>query len=630
MLQKKQNNYRSDIDGLRAVAVIAVIFFHLHIPGFNGGYTGVDVFFVISGYLITGMIFNEIQEKRFSLKEFYIRRIRRLVPALLTTLTVTSLLVFFTLKPVEMRSFASSLVFQSVSMQNLFFLSEGEYFLGSDLKPLLHTWSLAVEEQYYFFWPLILLLICRYSFNFQLLSITVIIFSSFVISLVLMGLSPKASFFLLPSRAWELCFGGLFALLETRDSIRRQLTYEIRTTIGILGMLLVCFSFFYFSASTPFPGYAALIPVVGTVFLLASGVGSQTVLHRVLSLRPLVLIGLISYPMYLWHWPIIVMLRQFEVGLTYWVDFFVIILTVTLSAVTYRYIESPIRSRKWFPSATRLLYFAAAGFAVITLFGIHTWVTEGAAYRYSTIARNFLTAPFAAQTSRCGIIFKVLNPRKQACALIANTRASNRVLLWGNSHADHWSGLFADLAIESGSAFYLNARNCRATPDSEFCGENIQNEIFNFIRTEKISDVVLSSTGYGSYGIPDDVFEKNMNELVRVLSEVAVRVWLVIDVPIGVELNPVAAFLKNPSLPQLGAISINKYLITKKRELDFFNSLSHSYSNVNVIDPSLSLCDTEYCYGGKENEVWYKDSGHLTDAGAKQTRMQFNSIFFAK
>jgi peptidoglycan/LPS O-acetylase OafA/YrhL len=622
-----QTKHRSDIDGLRAIAVIAVIFFHLHVPGFSGGYIGVDVFFVISGYLITGMIFSEIQEKRFSLKNFYIRRIRRLVPALLTTLTATSLLVFFTLKPVEMRSFAASLIFQSVSMQNLFFLSEGEYFLGSDLKPLLHTWSLAVEEQFYLFWPLILLLICRYSFKVYLLSFTVIILSSFVFSLVLMGLSPKASFFLLPSRAWELSLGGLIALLETRDSFRRHLTYGVRTTLGVIGLAIVCFSFVYFSASTPFPGWAALLPVFGTFFLLASGVGSPTVLHRVLSLRPLVLIGLISYPMYLWHWPIIVMLRQFEVSLTLWAALFVILSTVTLSAVTYRYIESPIRSRKWFPSTKWLLYFAAAGFAVLTAFGIHTWLTDGAAYRYSAVARNFLTAPLAAQTSRCGIIFKVLNPRKQACALLANTSTKRRVLLWGNSHADHWSGLFVDLAKESGSAFYLNARNCRATPDSEFCGINIQNEIFNFIRTENISDVVLSSTGYGSYGILDDVFEKNMNDLVRKLAEVRVRVWLVIDVPIGVELNPVAAFLTNPNAPEFGVIKLNKYLKTKKREQDFFYSLSHSYSNVYVVDPSLSLCDSENCYGGKENVIWYKDSGHLTDAGAKQARPQFHPIF---
>jgi peptidoglycan/LPS O-acetylase OafA/YrhL len=625
-----QNKYRQDIDGLRALAVIAVMLYHLHVFGFSGGYIGVDVFFVISGYLITGLIYGDIQERRFSLSGFYIRRIRRLTPALLITLAAVSLLAFIKLKPVEMSSFASSLVFQPLSMQNFLFLSEGEYFLGSNLKPLLHTWSLAVEEQFYFFWPLILLFIHRYSFNIQLLSLSVIMLSSFALNLLFMGLSPKASFFLLPSRAWELGFGGLIAILETRDLFHKVLTHKIRTALGVIGLVMVCFSFFVFSALTPFPGWAALLPVSGTVFLLVSGVGSQTLVGRVLSFRPLVLIGLISYPMYLWHWPIIVMARHFGIALTHWVALAVFIATIALSAFTYRYIEWPIRSKKWLPTTKGLLYFAAGGFAILTVFAFHTLLTEGASYRYAQAARVFLTAPLAARTSRCGIVFKALHPRDQVCAMNENTNSTKRVLLWGNSHADHWSGLFADLANESSSAFYLNARNCRGIPDSEFCGMSVQKEILNFIKVEPITDVVLASTGYGSYGVPDDVYEKNLNALVRQLADIGVRTWLVIDVPGGVALNPIAAFVVNPQAPVLGAITLNEYLKTKKREQDLFISLSLTYSNVNVVDPSLNLCNYENCFGGKDKVVWYKDSGHLTDAGAKAAMSQFQPIFFGK
>jgi peptidoglycan/LPS O-acetylase OafA/YrhL len=260
---KLTDRYRSDIDGLRAVAVVAVILFHLHVGGFSGGYVGVDIFFVISGYLITGLIYGDMQSQQFSIKGFYIRRIRRLAPALLSTLFVVTVFAYFILKPEEMRSFGSSLAFQLGSLQNFFFLSEGEYFLGSDLKPLLHTWSLAVEEQFYLFWPLLLLFIRRRSFKVQILLLTGIIFCSFAVNLALMGLSPKASFFLLPTRAWELASGGLVALLETRALFREMLSHGLRTLLGVVGLAIVCASFFVFTDATWFPGWAALLPVLG-------------------------------------------------------------------------------------------------------------------------------------------------------------------------------------------------------------------------------------------------------------------------------------------------------------------------------------------------------------------------------
>jgi peptidoglycan/LPS O-acetylase OafA/YrhL len=624
------SKYRPDIDGLRAVAVIAVILFHLHVSGFSGGYVGVDIFFVISGYLITGLIYGDMNSQQFTIKGFYIRRIRRLMPALLTTLFAVSVFTYFVLKPEEMRSFGLSLTFQSVSMQNVFFLSEGEYFLGSDLKPLLHTWSLAVEEQFYLFWPLLLLFIRRYSFKAQILMLVVILLCSFAINITFMKLSPKASFFLLPSRAWELSLGGLIALFETRTNFREMLSHRLRSILGVVGLAIVSSSFFIFTAATPFPGWTVLLPVWGAALLLVSGIGSSTVVGRVLSFRPVVFVGLISYPMYLWHWPIIVAMRQFGVAMTPSAILAAILATVALSAATYKYIESPIRSRKWLPTTKLLLSCVAVGIGILTVFGVHTWLTDGASYRYTSVARSLLTAPLSARTSRCGMVFKVLHPRDQVCALHGDTNATRRVLLWGNSHADHWSGLFADLASESGSAFYLNARNCRATPDHEFCGTPVQKAILSFIESERITDVVLASTGYGAYEVPDGVFENNLKNLVKQLAGNRIRTWLVIDVPSGDELSPITAFNANPTAPALGSITLSQYLKTKKRELDLYDSLSHTYGDVHVVDPSRNLCDSEHCFGGKEGVVWYRDSGHLTDAGAKAAREQFQPIFFSK
>ena len=622
------NKYRSDIDGLRAIAVLPVIFFHLHLVGFSGGYVGVDIFFVISGYLITGLIYNEMKKNTFSLKTFYIRRIRRIAPALLILLFTVTVFSFLILKPEELRSFGLSLATQPISGQNIIFFAEGEYFLGSDRKPLLHTWSLAVEEQFYLFWPLLLLGLRKFPFKMQIFIIVTIMTFSFMISLGLMNISPKASFFMLPPRAWELGAGGLIAIFETKTSFRKLLTHHVRTVLGLLGFALIFFSIFSLTSETPFPGFAVLLPVTGTIFLLASGIGSLTFIGKVLSFKPIVLIGLISYPLYLWHWPIISLLHQFKLDLSTPLNiFFIFTVTIFLSVLTYRYIETPIRKKKWIPTTRQLLTVSGIGFLFLTSVGIHLWISGGASYRYPSAARNLLTAPLAARTERCGFIFKVLNPRNQVCTLVEASNATKKILLWGNSHADHWSGLFTDLAQENNSAFYLNARNCRATPDSDFCGNNVQKSILDFITKEKISDVVLSSTGYGSYNLPDEIFEKNLKNIVHKLAEKNVRTWLVIDIPAGDALNPIVAYEKDPNDPKLGSIPLDEFKKVKEREKKLFDSLSGEFTGVRVIDPSINFCNSENCLGGENDVVWYRDSGHISNAGAKNAKEQFMPIF---
>ena len=366
----------------------------------------------------------------------------------------------------------------------------------------------------------------------------------------------------------------------------------------------------------------------GTAFLLVSGIGAPTIIGQFLALPLIVRMGLISYPMYLWHWPLTSLLRQFKLDPTQPLYAAAIILvTIGLAEITYRFVELPIRQRRWLPTTKPLLISSGLAFAVLATFGIHTWVTDGASYRYSPVASALLTSPFAARSNRCGFLFKILHPRDQVCALRSEPAAERRILLWGNSHADMWSGLFMDLAVEHNNALYLNARNCRATPDHDFCSKNIQNAIFDFIDTERITDVVLASTGYGSYGVPDDVFERNFRDVVRKLSESGVRTWLVIDVPSGDSLNPIVAYENNRSAPQLGTIPLSKYLVVKEREQSLLEPLSHTLGNVHIIDPSLDLCDNKNCLGGKGDKPWYRDGGHLTDAGANATRNQFLPIF---
>lgn len=624
----KKSLYRADIDGLRAVAVLSVLLFHLHVTGFTGGYVGVDVFFVISGYLITGLINAEIQSGTFSLKAFYLRRVRRLAPALLAMSVPVAIAAYILLKPEDLRSFGLSLALQFVSLQNVLFLSEGEYFRGADMKPLLHTWTLAVEEQFYLLWPLLLIFLQRFTFKVKMALIVAVMLGSFALNLVFMSLSPKASFLLLPPRAWELGVGGLAALLETKASFRGALSRNVRSGLAFAGLFAVLFSVFRFTSDTAFPGVAALLPVLGTVFLLLSGIGSLTSIGQFFALPFMVRIGLISYPMYLWHWPLTSLLRQFKLDPTQPIYAGAIALaTFVLAELTYRLIELPIRRRRWLPTAKHLLISAGFGFTVLVAFGMHLWATDGAAYRYSPVARSLLTAPMAARSDRCGFVFKALHPRDLVCALSDETVTERRILLWGNSHADMWSGMFIDLAKQAGAALYLNARNCRATTDSDFCGTDVQQSIFNYIISQGITDVVLASTWHGSYNIPDKVFEHQFIDVVDKLSKSGVRTWLVIDVPADNSLDPSVAYQKNPVEPQFGFITLSEYQKQKERQLSLFEPLALNLSNVQIIDPSINLCNETNCLGGLGDKPWYRDPNHLTDAGAQVARTQFLPLF---
>lgn len=624
----KKSLYRADIDGLRAVAVLSVLLFHLHVAGFTGGYVGVDVFFVISGYLITGLINVEIQRGTFSLKTFYLRRVRRLAPALLVMSVPVAIAAYILLKPEDLRSFGLSLALQFVSLQNVLFLSEGEYFRGADMKPLLHTWTLAVEEQFYLLWPLLILFTRKVTFKVKMMLIGAIMLGSFALNLAFMSVSPKASFLLLPSRAWELGAGGLAALLESKVLFRSFLSNKVKAFLAFSGLFAVLFSVFSFTSETPFPGTAALLPVLGAVFLLVSGIGATTIIGRFLALPFIVRMGLISYPMYLWHWPLTSLLRQLKLDPTQPIFAAAIILTtIALAEITYRFVELPIRQRRWLTTTKPLLISTGFGFAVLAAFGVHAWATDGAAYRYPPVARSLLTAPMFARSDRCGFVFKVLHPQASVCTLHGSSTADRRVLLWGNSHADMWSGLFAEMSKERNVSIYLNARNCRATTDSDFCGSKIQQSVLDFIVSEKVTDVVLASTWYGSYAIADEVFERQMKDVVSKLSALGIRTWVVIDVPDSPAFDPLYAYDKNPSNPQYGTVMFSEYSLVKHREQLLFDSLSHEYNNVHIIDTSIDLCNKSVCSGGSGNTPWYRDRDHLTDAGAKAVQAQFVPLF---
>lgn len=620
--------YRADVDGLRAFAVIAVLLFHLGVPGVSGGYVGVDVFFVISGFLITGLVVDELEGGRFSFARFYLRRLRRLGPALFAVTTVTCIAAAWVLLPEDAMSFSASLLAQFASLQNIVFLIEGEYFRGAETKLLLHTWSLAVEEQFYLVWPLALLALSRLGPKRRVVVVAVLIVVSFALNLVLMRVSAKASFFLLPSRAWELLVGGGLALLDRRGSFAslHTPTRHALALVGFTCMLLACA---LFDGGTPFPGVAAVLPVVGgTLFIAAGSGGGAHALTRPFMNPVVVRIGLVSYPLYLWHWPLIA--GAHHLGFSPSAPaaaFAIVVASYALAEATYRFLESPIRHGRALSNTRVLLATAAAFVVVLGAAAIGTRASEGAAFRFSSEARPFLTAPLAAKSDRCGFVFRALHPGREVCPLVEEPTAHRRVLVWGNSHADMWTPLLVDEARAHGTALFLNARNCRPTHDGTACSSRVRDRVLAEVRTLGITDVVLASSWERKKTQTEESLGTEIRAVVALLREARIRVWLVVDSPRGDALDPVVAYRARPDDPVAGSVPRAEHDAARDFERILFSELAHADRQVLVLDPTPFLCDATACPGARDGAVWYRDPHHLTEAGTRAAGPAFDPLF---
>lgn len=364
-------NYRSDIDGLRALAVLPVMLFHAGIPGFSGGFVGVDIFFVISGYLITGILLGELARERFSLVGFYERRARRILPALFLVLLACVPFAWLWMLPDQMRSFGQGLVAVSFFVSNIFLWRESGYFApAAELNPLLHTWSLAVEEQFYLFFPLLLLFMWRYARGLIVSALVALAVASLALSEVGWRIAPDANFYLGPTRAWELLFGALCAWrLKGREQ-------KGQGALAALGLAMILFSILRFDEGTPFPSLYALVPVAGTALIILFS-APTTKTHRLLSQRAFVGVGLLSYSAYLWHQPVFAFARLGPFPpLGPGPMFGLCLLTLTLAYLSWRYVETPFRARGALTLPGRQA-FLAGSFALILLFGLGGALREG-------------------------------------------------------------------------------------------------------------------------------------------------------------------------------------------------------------------------------------------------------------
>ena len=447
--QRGDLSYRPDIDGLRALAVMAVALYHAEIPGFSGGFVGVDIFFVISGYLITRIIAAGARRGDFSFLDFYERRARRLLPALFLVATAVTLFTLAYKSPRDTAIFGESVSLFAVFAANFFFYDQLDYFADpAAFYPLLHTWSLAVEEQFYLIWPPLLLLLWRWRPERVFAALAALAALSLAASVVAVAYDPQLAFFHTPFRLWQLGAGGLLALAPPVFAGGRGQRAR-RDGAAALGLALMVGSIAFYSDQTPFPGLAAIPPTLGAALVIAAGAGGEAGrVGALLSARPAVFVGLCSYSFYLWHWPALSAARylSFE-PLSIAQSIGVLVVAFLLAALTWAYVERPFRGAGQVLGRQGVFACAGAGIAAFLLFGWAVQETNGLPGRFPALAplftedaRRYGPAPASCAPlpgRRRGEIADDLldgvDPR--SCALRQAAEGRPVVALAGDSHA---------------------------------------------------------------------------------------------------------------------------------------------------------------------------------------------------
>lgn len=493
--------FRTDIEGLRALAILPILFNHAHVKGFAGGFIGVDVFFVISGFLITGILQRDLAQGTYTIAGFYRRRVLRIFPALIVTLAATTLMAFVAMAPNELVKFAKSVIATIFFVSNIYFYGDTGYFAQeAAVRPLLHTWSLAIEEQFYIFWPLMMAACVGFGpFRTRVVVCTIALIS-FALSIWMVAHDMSGAFYLIPFRAWELALGGILALWQGQI----RLSPLVRNIVGIIGGLGLLWCIHFYREPIDFPGLNAAIPCLGTAALIIAGQDSLS--GRILSLSPFRFFGRISYSLYLWHWPVIVFARLWLfLPSTAPVIFAEIILSVIAGWLSFRFVEQP-GSRIFSPIPVKRLLTGT----------VATMVLGGAAMA-SVVATGGLPQRFSPERLK---IVEVLDRDEQAayrrgtCFVVdADNRFDPRCLqrsgngptlaLVGDSLAAHyWPGL----AQHAASRYDLRQATmigCRPLlypkSDSRACAV-FYDKIFNQWAAEAKPDFLLLS---GNWSIPD-------------------------------------------------------------------------------------------------------------------------------
>jgi len=616
--------YRPDIDGLRALAVVLVLLFHFNL-GFAGGFVGVDVFFVISGYLITGLILKDQSNGHFSLARFWLRRIRRILPASTVMVLATLVAGFFLLWPDEFADLAKSTIAQQLMLANVYFWDTSDYFSrAAELKPLLHTWSLAVEEQFYLFYPFLLVLLRKLSGRQKAAVLTVLALGSFAISVYGVSEHPLATFFLLPGRMWEMLAGGLICFAPSPARLKPWFL----NILSVAGVLAIVATAYAYTAATPFPGVAALLPCSAAALLIYSSCHSLTWPARILASRPLVAVGLISYSLYLWHWPVLAVLRSLyglELPLT--IRLAALAASFAMGYASYRWVERPFRNGVLIASTRQLLAATVATPLVLAACSAAIILTDGLPYRVNPQAIHYRNA--IARGPDVPVV-TLEQARVGAFPRFGAADKPQRCLLWGDSHA--MSLLPAvEKACRSAGVSGVVAANAATPPLMDFVpatGMKQKAPAFNkhvaeFAVKNKIELVILAGFWVAYAGDPD--FSPCVRQTVEYLHQAGIQVVIVKDVAQQKDVPAVLAqaAIAGDDVSQIGT-TLSAHRVQQKRCDDVFKSIAQP--GLQVVDPASYFVSGGIWRVEYDGHAMYRDRHHLTIEGALRLEPMFTSV----
>jgi peptidoglycan/LPS O-acetylase OafA/YrhL len=641
--------YRPEIDGLRAVAVAPVILFHAGIPGWEGGYVGVDIFFVISGYLITSIIISEISRNAFSIVGFYDRRIRRIIPALAFVCLASIPAAYFYLTPSDLKGFGQSLVAITLFSSNfLFWLESGYFDNAADFKPLLHTWSLAVEEQFYIFFPILIIIFFRFGRSALIIITVLLSVLSIALAEWMAGYDSSANFFLLPTRAWELGIGAVTALSLASNS--QTLSGRPNNVLSVLGLSMVAGSILFFDSSTRVPGLYGLLPTIGTAFIIL-GASAGSIVGKLLSWGPFVRLGLISYSAYLWHQPIFAFARHSSGDSHFSILEAVILIfgVVILSFLTWRFIEIPFRNRD---RVLRVRLFLCLGVAtgIIALAGLYAHIVDGRVP--GTERRNLMSE----LDTRLDFNFGLSKKCDGGVAVTPDCRSSANpnVLIWGDSVAMHLaqavladpdvSGLIQITASQCPPILGFSGSYVAVGPRQSFrCVESNARLVPTLEAYPSIRTVIVSST-FSSIAWNDDVervdesgalvrpdqsgFELFLASLERIRG-LGIEVVLVSPLPSDGNDKSNCIFKALLEGTSLGGCDNKAAHVNDGLQVieQFFERLPNWVRIVRLRD---ALCNQEICRVSDGNTIIYRDAIHLSREGSAYIGKRLDFVFIER
>lgn len=663
--------YRADIDGLRAIAVLSVVGFHAYPSWVKGGFVGVDIFFVISGFLISKIIFGSLERDAFSFTEFYGRRIRRIFPGLLLVLLVTYLIGWYILLADDYMQLGSHVAAGAGFVSNFALWSENGYFDNvADTKPLLHLWSLGIEEQFYIVWPLLLWTAWKKRFNL-LAIILFVAFVSFVLNIKGVSRDAVAAFYSPQTRFWELLAGSLLAWVSlykksTFSKLRQKIDRwfgiafgarapekygkPLRNVQSVVGLILIIIAVLTITKENSFPGWWALLPTLGAVLVISAGAHAW-VNHLVLSNRLLVWFGLISFPLYLWHWPLLTFARIMEGEVPSWeIRTAVVAISVVLAWLTYRLIEKQMRYGRHGKSK---LFILIALMCVVGSVGYYTYLREGIPSRaYPRSAEGYLKtiAKANGREAECFEIPYAYKISSNWYCTIGSPSHLPEIFVFGDSHALSLLPTIERYAnMHKVSVLFTGASGCppllgiqsvrgKAEIEKNNCQE-LNNRIFEHVKDSNIKTVLLVARW--TYYTGGKTRPAELNLLARVKQEDAtiknsiaafdyglrntVEKYNSIGVHVVfVEDNPQQIFDPKDALKKSRTFSddvINRYSVSRSEHELNQAYVAHEMRKlkgqmVTLVNFDDLLCDKISCQLVKNNQFMYFDDDHLSNVGA--------------